>query len=206
MLPAGTVLQCNDTIANMHGMHIAGMDLNLIVVLHALLSERSVSRAAKRIGLSQSATSHALARLRGLLKDPLFVRAGVGSCRRHAPRRWQRRSRPRSRRCKRRCLPRRRSIPGPRSAPFHVGASDYAGARRHARVTRAPRQGRTRRGPRVRPQIADPMDALAHGALDLVIDPTRTSDRAEGFYKGGALAGSFRRGGPARPSSRCAAR
>jgi hypothetical protein len=39
----------------MHVPHIAGLDLNLALVLHALLAERSVSRAAKRLGLSQSA-------------------------------------------------------------------------------------------------------------------------------------------------------
>ena len=61
----------------MHTVHIAGIDLNLAVVLHALLEERNVTRAAARVGLSQSATSHALARLRDLLKDPLFVRGAV---------------------------------------------------------------------------------------------------------------------------------
>lgn len=62
----------------MHDMHIAGMDLNLAVVLHALLEERSVSRAGRRLALSQSATSHALSRLRELLGDPLFVRTPRG--------------------------------------------------------------------------------------------------------------------------------
>lgn len=62
----------------MHGMHLAGVDLNLAVVLHALLTERSVSRAAKRLGLSQSATSHALRRLRDLLGDPIVVRTREG--------------------------------------------------------------------------------------------------------------------------------
>lgn len=59
-------------------MHIQGMDLNLALVLHVLLEERSVSRAGKRLALSQSATSHALARLRELLGDPLFVRTPSG--------------------------------------------------------------------------------------------------------------------------------
>lgn len=59
-------------------MHLEGADLNLAVVLHALLEERSVSRAARRLGLSQSATSHALARLRDLVGDPLFVRTREG--------------------------------------------------------------------------------------------------------------------------------
>jgi len=62
----------------MHVPHMAGLDLNLALVLHALLAERSVSRAAKRLGLSQSATSHALARLRSSLEDPLFLRVPHG--------------------------------------------------------------------------------------------------------------------------------
>jgi len=57
-------------------MHLRGIDLNLLPILTALLRERSVSRAARRLGLSQPATSHALTRLRHLLKDPLLVRAG----------------------------------------------------------------------------------------------------------------------------------
>ena len=52
-------------------MSLAGVDLNLPVVLDALLRESSVTRAAKRIGLSQSATSHALARLLRLPDDPV---------------------------------------------------------------------------------------------------------------------------------------
>lgn len=59
-------------------MNLRGIDLNLLVVLNALLSERSVSRAGQRIGLSQSATSAALARLRDMFGDPLLVRAGRG--------------------------------------------------------------------------------------------------------------------------------
>jgi DNA-binding transcriptional LysR family regulator len=55
---------------------LAGMDLNLLVVLEALLAERNVTRAARRVGLSQSAASHALGRLRALLGDPLLVRSG----------------------------------------------------------------------------------------------------------------------------------
>lgn len=57
-------------------MNLAALDLNLLVVLDALLREASVSRAAQRIGLSQPATSHALRRLRELMGDPLLVRAG----------------------------------------------------------------------------------------------------------------------------------
>jgi DNA-binding transcriptional LysR family regulator len=48
-------------------------DLNLLVVLNALLDERSVSRAATRLGMSQPAASRALARLRALFSDRLLV-------------------------------------------------------------------------------------------------------------------------------------
>src|SRR5687768_10373763 len=51
-------------------------DLNLLIALDALLQEENVSRAAKRVGLSTPAMSHALARLRKQLGDPLLVRAG----------------------------------------------------------------------------------------------------------------------------------
>jgi len=54
------------------------IDLNLLVVLDALLSEQHVTRAAERLHLSQPAVSHALARLRDLLGDPLLVRGGGG--------------------------------------------------------------------------------------------------------------------------------
>src|SRR5689334_11952987 len=55
---------------------LAAVDLNLLVALHALLEEPSVTRAARRIGLSQPAMSHALGRLRERFDDPLLVRAG----------------------------------------------------------------------------------------------------------------------------------
>lgn len=59
-------------------MRLEGVDLNLLVVLDALLTEPTVTRAARRLGLSQSATSHGLARLRHLLHDPVLVRTPNG--------------------------------------------------------------------------------------------------------------------------------
>ena len=53
-------------------------DLNLLVTLDVLLAEGSVARAARRLRLSPSATSRALARLRRTTGDPLLVRAGRG--------------------------------------------------------------------------------------------------------------------------------
>ena len=52
------------------------IDLNLLVILDALLSEKHVTRAAERLHLSQPAVSHALARLRDMLGDPLLMRQG----------------------------------------------------------------------------------------------------------------------------------
>ncbi|AQA03791.1 LysR family transcriptional regulator [Mycobacterium sp. MS1601] len=59
-------------------MNLSGVDLNLLVVLQAVLQERSATKAAARLHLTQPAVSNALARLRVLLGDPLFVRAGRG--------------------------------------------------------------------------------------------------------------------------------
>jgi DNA-binding transcriptional LysR family regulator len=53
-------------------------DLNLLVILDVLLAEGSVARAARRLRLSPSAMSRALARLRATTGDPLLVRAGRG--------------------------------------------------------------------------------------------------------------------------------
>lgn len=57
---------------------IASLDLNLLVVLEALLLERHVTRAARRIHMSQPAVSRALARLREIFGDALLVRVGQG--------------------------------------------------------------------------------------------------------------------------------
>jgi DNA-binding transcriptional LysR family regulator len=59
-------------------MKLSGIDLNILVAVDALLSERNVTRAAVRIGRSQPATSHALNRARELFRDPLLVRIGGG--------------------------------------------------------------------------------------------------------------------------------
>ncbi len=59
-------------------MHLSSLDLNLLVPLDVLLEERSVTRAAARLGLSQPALSGALARLRRHFDDPLLARSGNG--------------------------------------------------------------------------------------------------------------------------------
>lgn len=59
-------------------MQLSELDLNLLVAFDALLQEGSVTRAARRVGISQPAMSNALKRLRLALEDELLVRAGGG--------------------------------------------------------------------------------------------------------------------------------
>ncbi|MCP3402891.1 LysR family transcriptional regulator [Bradyrhizobium sp. CCGB20] len=59
-------------------VNLSRVDLNLLVHLDALLSERSVTRAASRVGIGQSAMSHNLARLRELFEDELLTRGPDG--------------------------------------------------------------------------------------------------------------------------------
>jgi DNA-binding transcriptional LysR family regulator len=62
----------------MREVNLAGLDLNLLPALEALLRRRNVTRAASDVGLSQPAMSRALARLRAALGDPLLVRVAGG--------------------------------------------------------------------------------------------------------------------------------
>jgi len=59
-------------------MHIKDLDLNLLRIFDAVYRQRSVSRAAEALGLSQPAVSQGLSRLRLVMKDALFTRAGRG--------------------------------------------------------------------------------------------------------------------------------
>ena len=57
-------------------LNLSRVDLNLFVVFDAIYAEGSITRAGQRLNLSQPAISHALARLRGIVGDPLFARHG----------------------------------------------------------------------------------------------------------------------------------
>ena len=59
-------------------MNFHSLDLNLLVVFDALMRTRSVTLAGEKVGLSQSAASNALQRLRAAFDDPLFVRTPKG--------------------------------------------------------------------------------------------------------------------------------
>src|SRR4029078_7150935 len=59
-------------------VNLSVFDLNLFLVLHAVLEERSATRAAARLNVTHSGVSHPLVLLRPLLGDPLVVRHGRG--------------------------------------------------------------------------------------------------------------------------------
>ncbi|CAN7283236.1 LysR family transcriptional regulator [Bosea sp. LjRoot237] len=59
-------------------MNLAAVDLNLLVAFEALMEERNVTRAGRRIGLAQPSMSSALTRLRALFGDELFIRTAAG--------------------------------------------------------------------------------------------------------------------------------
>lgn len=71
-------VQLKVSIKSMHGINIRTLDLNLLIVFDALMRERNLTAAARTLHLSQSATSHALARLRAALNDPLFIKTQRG--------------------------------------------------------------------------------------------------------------------------------
>jgi DNA-binding transcriptional LysR family regulator len=59
-------------------VNLRTLDLNLLLVFDAIYGERSISKAALKLHLSQPTVSNALARLRERLDDPLFERQGAG--------------------------------------------------------------------------------------------------------------------------------
>lgn len=168
-------------IISMNEVHLGAFDLNLLVALDALLTERSVTKAAARIGITQSAASHSLSRLRTLTGDELLVRSRDGmvpTTRAEAMR-----------------APLRRSldeITSTLSAPqafdpkttrlrVFIGSSDYAElvllpAVIARLVSEAP-------GVEVRvlPVGQDPGSELATGKLDLIIMPVPRGDEAQGI-------------------------
>lgn len=177
-------------IVDMHSVHdLAGIDLNLIVALDALLADRHVTRAATRLGLTQSAASHALARLRDLLGDPLLVRGPRGAM---VPTPFAERIRPNLRRVLDDLATTLRGEtfdPATARHTFHIGASDY--------VELVMLPALVARISRIAPNVdlwVHPFEGhgdteLATGSLDLVLGPTRdtipipVSGRSQSVYE-----------------------
>ncbi len=163
-------------------MHISGIDLNLAVVLRALLDERNVSRAARKLGLSQSATSHALGRLRDLVQDPLFVRTRAGLV--PTVRAEAMASAVRSAVS---ALETSLFAPPPfepltLARTFRVRPSDYVEFLIVPRLL----ERLAKVAPHVdlwaRPAVIEPTVALETGQLDLLVQPTRTAEPTSGLH------------------------
>ncbi len=168
-------------ITRMNEVHLGGIDMNLLFALDALLTEKSVTRAATRIGVTQSAASHALARLRKITGDELLVRGRDGmipTARAEAMR-----------------APLRRAFddiagalaspdafdPGSARLRAFIGTSDYAELVVLPRVVA--RLAREAPGVELRALVLgrDPAAELASGRLDFVIMPPPTDDEGGGM-------------------------
>lgn len=164
-------------------MHLRSLDLNLLTALDALLRERHVTRAAKQVGLSQSAMSHALARLREHLADPLLVKSSRGMQPTERALALQPLLQSALGTLERALAPLPAFDPREARRTFHVCASDY-----ETLTFVEPLLNRLRAaaaGVNLRlyaPRLTPVADALARGDLDLVIKPLSKVDVAEGIY------------------------
>lgn len=153
-------------------MNIEALDLNLLLAFDALYEERNVSRAARRVGLSQPAMSNALARLRAALGDPLFERTGRGI--RPSPRAERIGPAVRSgiAQLRRALQPDTRFDPRSSNRLFRLALSDYA----EHRILPPLLAALAEEAPSIRLQVrrldalfAVPEADLRHGAIDLAI-------------------------------------
>ncbi len=182
MRPPASCVQWMRGIPIMNDLHLAALDLNLLVSLDALLEERSVTRAAERVGVTQSAMSHALARLRVVTGDPLLVR---GSGKMVATPRAEELGPPIRRALD--DLARALRAPAafdPKTARqrIRIGTSDYNELVLLPGVVA--RLAREAPGIELRvvPYVESAADLLGTGALDLVIAPLRPQDETPGVF------------------------
>jgi len=159
------------------------IDLNLLVILDALLEERSVTGAARRLGVTQSAVSHALVRLRDQFGDPLLVRTSTGMT--PTLRALELREPIRSSLATLRDVTRSGTRFEPRTASrtFTIAMTDQIGVvllpALHARLSvRAPGVDL-----RVIPVVRNIERALESGAAELVVSGAFTPVEAPGLYR-----------------------
>lgn len=187
-------------MADMHAMHLASLDLNLIVALDALLAEQSVTKAADKIGITQSAMSHALARLRSVTGDELLVRTAGGMV--PTPRALALATPVRHALGELAAALRVAEPFDPRTAKLRVvfATSDYIELVLLPQFVR--RLGTEAPGIdiRVLPQADAASTQLGSGAVDLVVAPRNRHDRVGGIYAQKLFAEKFvcvvRRGHP----------
>jgi DNA-binding transcriptional LysR family regulator len=169
-------------MSGMHELHLRSLDLNLILALDALLEERSVTRAAHRVGITQSAMSHALARLRVVTGDALLVRTASGM----VP----------TARAEELGPPIRRALEGvatalrpprafdPKTAEqrIRIGTGDYGEIVLLPRVVQRLAKEAPRTDLRGVFQGDDPAGMLRSGDVDLLLSPVFASDSWPGTY------------------------
>jgi DNA-binding transcriptional LysR family regulator len=169
-------------MSSMHQVHLRSFDLNLLLALDALLEERSVTRAAERVGITQSAMSHALARLRDLTGDALLVRTPNGMVA--------------TSRAEELASPIRRALDGvsialrpaqtfdPRTAEarIRIGTGDYGEIVLLPSVVERLANEAPRIDLRVVFQGDAPADMLRSGEADLLISPLYTAEAGAGLY------------------------
>jgi DNA-binding transcriptional LysR family regulator len=114
---------CNRLLAELHRLN--STDLALLAPLDALLQEGSVTGAARRVGLSTPAMSHALARIRERLADPILVRSGRGMLLTPRALALKPQVRQAVEEARRALEPERPFTPGELSRTFVVHATDY---------------------------------------------------------------------------------
>jgi DNA-binding transcriptional LysR family regulator len=173
----------------MHDIH--DIDLNLVHALDALLSEGHVTRAAARLGITQSAASHALARLRDQLGDLLLVRGARGAM---VPTALAERLQPQLRKVLddlEAVLRGETFDPATARRAFHLGGSDYA----ELVLLPALAARFEKHAPHIDLWVHtfdnDGDGDLVSGKLDVVLHPRRGAARASGTFERPLLDESF---------------
>jgi LysR family transcriptional activator of mexEF-oprN operon len=110
----------------MNAIDLRRFDLNLLVVFEVLMAERGVTRAAERLGRTQSAVSHSLSPLRAQLGDPLLVKGGQFMLPTTFALEFMEQARPILRSIRRALSPRYTFDPGTSQRVFRVAAPDFA--------------------------------------------------------------------------------
>jgi LysR family transcriptional regulator, nod-box dependent transcriptional activator len=160
-------------------VNLRNIDLNLLVVLDALLSERNVSRAGQRIGLSQSAMSAALARLREVFHDPLLVRVGRDLALTRYAEELTVPVRETLARIEQTLLQRPVFDPKTDARTFSISASDYACLVLLTHLVRATAVEAPNVTLHLLPRSREPARVLQTGSVDLVIEPSELFGETE---------------------------
>jgi LysR family nod box-dependent transcriptional activator len=153
-------------------VNLADIDLNLLVAFDALLSERSVTRAARRLGMSQPGTSNALSRLRRLFGDPLLVRDGTTLVPTARAESLVEPVRAALELVSHALDQRSEFDPARDEATFTVSCSDYSLLMLVGPLVRHLAATAPGIAIQVRPRAADPVTLLREGVVDLVIEPS----------------------------------